>query len=57
MKVFHASWSAPETIFYEMLWKKTFTARLALENQSENLLDVIVFTSRKKKIMCEAVRT
>ena len=25
MKVFHVSWNVPETVFHEMLWKKSFT--------------------------------
>ena len=26
MKVFHISWNAPETVFHEMIWEKSFKA-------------------------------
>ena len=25
MRVFHASWNGPETVFHEMPWKKSFS--------------------------------
>ena len=28
MKVCHVSWNAPETVFHEMLWKKSFSVPL-----------------------------
>ena len=30
MKVFHSSWNTPETVFHEMLWKKSFTVYTSL---------------------------
>ena len=32
MKLFHVSWNDPETVFYEMPWKKNFTAYPSLKN-------------------------
>ena len=41
MKIFHGSWNAPETVFYEMLWKKNFTVYPSLTD---------FFKSKKKDL-------
>ena len=33
MKLFHVSWNDPETVFYEMPWKKNFTVYPSLKRK------------------------
>ena len=62
MKVFHVSWNAPETVFHEMLWKKSFPVypclntsfqeQLRSDIAAQNLCGRVVVLQIPKKLTC-----
>ena len=62
MKVFHISWNAPETVFHEMLWKKSFLVypclyfsfqeQLRSDTAAQNLCGRVVVLQIPKKLTC-----